>query len=732
MPEAPPSGPSPVPATPGAAIHGGVDEAIRSADRLAALRATGLLDSAAEPAFDRLTRLAVRLLRVPASFLSLVDEERDFYKAATGFGQPLAHEREIAGRTFCHYSIAGATPERPLVIPDTRADPVYRQVPTVRSLGVAAYLGVPIMVEGEPIGSFCAIDMVPRGWTADEVETLTELAASAQREIVLRLALDTARRGSEALERAYRDREELLGATTDGVYTIDTGGRILFANRAAAELLGYTVEEMLGRPAHELFHHSRPDGTPLRRDECEIARAGEEGRAAHVYGEVLWRSDGMPLPVAYASSPVYRDGRLVGAVVRFSDITEQKRAAEGMQLLAESGRVLSSSLEVEETLKAIARMAVPQLAEMVTVDLLDGGEVRRVAAAHADEAAAELVEQVKSYPPRMDDGGPQAEVLRTGASVLVREIDEGWIGRLERGPEYVRVLSALAPRSLVVAPLRTREAVLGTVSFVRGAGRPRFDEADRDLAEELGRRAALAVENARLYDAALSATRARDEMMGVVSHDLRNPIHTVHMSASFLLDVLPEGERKMERTQAAIIRRAAERANRLIQDLLDISHIESGRLSLDLLPHDAASIAREAVEQAEMTAAERGIALECGAMDEGATVVVDRDRIVQALGNLIGNALKFTPPGGRVTVAARKSDDAVRLSVADTGPGIPAAQVPRLFDRYWQANTADRRGVGLGLSIVRGIAEAHGGEVRVDTAEGAGTTFTLTLPVPES
>jgi len=729
MQDAPRSGPSPVPATPAAAVPGDVDEAVRSAARLEALRATGLLDTPSEPAFDRLTRLAVRLLRVPASFLSLVDEERDFYKAATGFGQPLASARELQGRTFCHYSIAGATPERPLVIPDTRADPVYRQVPTVHSLGVAAYLGVPIVVEGEPIGSFCAIDMVPRSWTADEVETLTELAASAQREIVLRLALDAARRGSEALERAYREREELLGATSDGVYTIDPAGRILFANRAAAELLGYTVEEMLGRDAHKLFHHSHPDGTPFPREACPIARAGEEGRAVHLYGEVLWRRDGMPLPVAYASSPVHRDGRLVGAVVRFTDVTEQKRAEEGMQLLAESGRVLSSSLEVEETLKAVARMAVPQLAEMVTVDLLDGGEVRRVAASHADERAAALVERVKGYPPRLGDGGPQDEALRTGKSVLVREIDDGWIERLERAPEYGEVLRALAPRSLVVAPLRSREAVLGTVSFVRGAGRPRFDEADRDLAEELGRRAALAVENARLYDDARSATRARDEMMGVVSHDLRNPIHTVHMSASFLLDVLPEdGERKMERTQAAIIRRAAERANRLIQDLLDISHIESGRLSLDLLPHHAASIAREAVEQAEMTAAERGITLACGEMDDGARVVADRDRIVQALGNLIGNALKFTPSGGRVTVAARRADDGVHLSVADTGPGIPAAQVPRLFDRFWQGNTADRRGVGLGLSIVRGIADAHGGEVRVETAEGAGTTFTLVLP----
>jgi signal transduction histidine kinase len=351
-----------------------------------------------------------------------------------------------------------------------------------------------------------------------------------------------------------------------------------------------------------------------------------------------------------------------------------------------------------------------------------------VAASHADQRAMALFERARLFPPRLDDGGPQAQVLASGASVLVREIDQGWIDRLNRAAEHTEVIRALAPGSLLVVPLRSRETVLGTLSFVRGAGRPPFDEADRELAEELGRRAALAVENARLYDAARGATRARDDMLGVVSHDLRNPIHTVHMSVSFLLDVLPE-ERKMERTQAAIIRRAAERANRLIQDLLDITHIESGRLSLDPARHPVAPIAREAVEQAAMAAAERGIVLECGEMDPSAEALVDRDRLLQALGNLIGNALKFTPPGGRVTVSARRGGDGrVLLSVADTGPGIAAAQVPRLFDRYWQANRADRRGVGLGLSIVKGIAEAHGGEVGVETAEGAGTTFTLALP----
>jgi PAS domain S-box-containing protein len=707
-----------------------LDAAVRDPARLAVLRATELLDTPTEPAFDRLTRLAVRLLGVPATFLSLVDEDRDFYKAATGFGEPLASAREIAGRTFCHFSIAGATPEHPLVIPDTRADPAYRNVPTVDSLGVGAYVGVPLVIDGHAIGSFCAIDMVPRQWTRDEVEVLTELAASAQREIELRRALAHAQRTADEAERVRREREEFLNATTDGVYTIDCDGHILFANPATAAQLDYAPDELIGRNAHDLFHYAHPDGTPFPAAACPIARAGREGRPVLVQGEVLWRRDGTSFPVAYSSSPVRRDGEVVGAVVRFTDVTEQRRAEEALQLLAESGRVLSSSLELGETLRAIAGLAVPQLAEIVMVDLIDGDDaLRRVGAAREDEALADLFEQALRIPPRMGDGGPQAQVIESGRTLLIAEIPDAWMDTVGRGPEHAQLIRRLAPRSLLVAPMRSRQGLQGTVSFVRTAASPPYDEADRELAEELALRAALAVENARLYDAALRATSARDDMLGVVSHDLRNPIHSVFMSSSFLLELLPEEGMKVERMQAAVIKRAAERANRLIQDLLDITHIESGRLSLHREPHDAASIAHEALEQAGIVAADQGITVSRGPMERGTTIWVDRDRVVQALGNLIGNALKFTPPGGQVTVAVTADGEAVRFSVADTGPGIAPDQLPRLFDRYWQANTADRRGIGLGLSIVQGIAAAHGGDVQVQSRLGAGTVFTLVLPI---
>ncbi len=172
--------------------------------RLAAVRATGLLDSEVEEVFDRLTRLAVRLLGVPASFISLVDAERDFYKSACGFGEPLASVRELTGPTFCHYTVQRT---EPLVIPDTAADPEYRDVPTVRTLGVAAYVGVPLVVGGQTVGAFCTIDTHPRNWSSDEVEVLVELAASAQREMELRGAVRSAHAAAAVLQQAYADLE---------------------------------------------------------------------------------------------------------------------------------------------------------------------------------------------------------------------------------------------------------------------------------------------------------------------------------------------------------------------------------------------------------------------------------------------------------------------------------------------------------------------------------------------
>ena len=229
-------------------------------------------------------------------------------------------------------------------------------------------------------------------------------------------------------------------------------------------------------------------------------------------------------------------------------------------------------------------------------------------------------------------------------------------------------------------------------------------------------------------EAAEQAVRARDAVLAIVSHDLRNPIHTISMAAAWELEVLPEGDTQ-HRKQWHIVRRSAERANRLIQDLLDVARIEAGQLSVEAAPSAAADLVAEAVELHASVAGDKGVELvQLATAADLPAVLADRERTLQVFGNLLGNAIKFTPAGGQVSVGAEAAPGAVVFSVADTGPGIAPEHLPHLWDRFWQAQRASRSGAGLGLAIARGIVEAHGGEVVVDSELGRGTRFRLTLP----
>ncbi|HEX7243490.1 MAG TPA: GAF domain-containing sensor histidine kinase [Longimicrobiaceae bacterium] len=240
-------------------------------------------------------------------------------------------------------------------------------------------------------------------------------------------------------------------------------------------------------------------------------------------------------------------------------------------------------------------------------------------------------------------------------------------------------------------------------------------------------------ERMRVEEALHRAVRLRDEVLGIVSHDLRNPVHTVSLSAGFLLDVLPEGgEQEPVRKQLGIIRRAADQMDRLIRDLLDVAGIASGHLSLERYPQDAGALLRTACETLQPLAREKGLRLEARATAGALPVRVDGDRIQQVLSNLAGNAFKFTPEGGTVTVSLEAGEGEARFSVADTGPGIPAAQLPHVFEQFWQASGAGRHGAGLGLAIARGIVEAHGGGIGVESAVGEGTTFSFTVPLEDA
>lgn len=292
---------------------------LQDPDRLAALRGTGLLDSPPSEVFDRITRIGASLLNVPATFVALVDAHRDFYLSHYGFGEPLATTRELAGQTFCHFTVSGGTP---LVIQDTRADPVYRKVPTVESLGVAAYLGIPLKLKtGAVIGSFCVIDNSPHAWTVAEVERVEELASMVVAEIEQHRQ-DAATLTEGAKRAAVRDWAH------DGVYDMDNYGRCTFINPAGASMLGYTPEELLGKPIHATIYHSYADSRPHPLSDCPIRICCVRGVRASVSDDVFWRKDGTSVPVSYDAAPFKVADTVIGAVVRFRDVTT-RMLAEG-------------------------------------------------------------------------------------------------------------------------------------------------------------------------------------------------------------------------------------------------------------------------------------------------------------------------------------------------------------------------------------------------------------------
>ena len=258
------------------------------------------------------------------------------------------------------------------------------------------------------------------------------------------------------------------------------------------------------------------------------------------------------------------------------------------------------------------------------------------------------------------------------------------------------------------------------------------EEARRAAAEEAQRRTAfLAEENARLFHEAQHATRARDEMLGVVAHDLRNPLNTIVMGASTMLEMLPESP-PLLRNHAQIVRRAADRMNRLIQDLLDVRRIESGRLAVDPRPVTVALLVDETLEMLRPLAAAASLELATDLAPELPRVRADSGRILQVFSNLVGNAIKFTPAGGRITIGATRLDGEVRFEIADTGPGIPAEQLSHVFGQFWQGLRGDRRGIGLGLAIAKGIVEAHGGRIWVESVVGEGSRFYFTLTMRDA
>lgn len=517
---------------------------------------------------------------------------------------------------------------------------------------------------------------------------------------------------------------EIVEIAADAVICMDAFQRITFFNKGAETIFGWTTEEIIGQRIETLIperyrpNHSR-QVAEFGRSKVKARRMGERREIAGL------RKSGEEFPAEAAISQVHQGDDVVFTVV-LRDVTARKRFEQRQQFLAEAGEKLASSFGSSETLTQVARLAVPAFADGCILENRVGKGFVAGAAAHVDPVIEEMLDEIGTAGARIPPKDhPLTEILGKPSPVLLQSNAASRLLAASTNAAYVKAVKAMTPQSALFLPLIAREQLIGVLTLFRA--KATFDGDDLGFAENLARLAALALDNARLHDTVRASLRARDEMVGVVSHDLRNPVAAVKMLSRTLLES-SDSSGAQARESIGLICQAAEQMDALIRDLLDVNRLDAGKLVVAAFPVDPSVLLADSLQTLRPLVEEKGISLDLQIENDLPKVMADRERVQQALSNLIGNAIKFSPSGSKIVVIPRKEADEVVISVVDTGKGIAAEQLPKVFDRYWQSSRTDRQGAGLGLAITKGIVEAHGGRIWIESKPGEGTTASFSLP----
>jgi PAS domain S-box-containing protein len=546
---------------------------------------------------------------------------------------------------------------------------------------------------------------------------------SDRREVDLERLVAALGESEERYRRLVEGAPEAIAVHRDGV--------LLYVNPAAARLVG--EPDPAGLVGRSVVAFAHPDDRAVAAERVRRAALEAAPRVSPI-GRLV-RPDGRVVEAEIVSIPTIFDGQPAANIV-IRDVTDRNRAEAALRFLAEASEILSSSLDYQTTLRTVARLSVTRLGDWCQVYVADddGMHLRGIAGAHADPSRGHLLDDLLDrFPIGADADVPVARVFRSGVAMLMAEIPAGTLEAIAREPAHRQILTELRPVSSIVVPLAARGRALGAITFVSADPRRRFDADDLVLAEELARRAGVAVDNARLYAEAQRAVRLRDDFLSITSHELRTPVAAVKAQAQLARRRLRAGGAELARVEDSL-GRIVERADRLaslVQDLLDVSRSGSGRLSLAVRDVDLAALAREAVARVaeQLPTIPHRFELELPA--EGCPVAADGERIAEVLVNLLENAVKYSP-GGAIVVSVAPETDGARVSVRDEGSGVPPAMLETIFEPFGRAANAVRgaiEGLGLGLHICRQIVERHGGHIQAESAgEGRGTTVVFWIP----
>jgi PAS domain S-box-containing protein len=621
----------------------------------------------------------------------------------------------------------------------------------------------PIMVDGEITGAVLALHDISE-------RKLIEAELREQTEIV-----ETVNHIGQLLS-AELDQHKLVQAVTDAATEL-SGARFgsFFYNVLDEHGASYMLYTLSGVPREAFAHFLMPRATdlfgPTFRGEGvirlhDVSLDSRYGKNSPYYG--------MPpnhLPVtSYLAVPVIsRNGEVLGGLFFghpepgvFTERVERvvtglaaqaaiamdnarlfeaarrahaqsEAAARRSSFLAEASAILASSLDYETTLASVARLSVPHVADWCSVHIIEkNGAILPLAVAHVDPSKVAMAEELQlRYP--IDPAEPRgvAHVIRTGQPEIYTDIPDSLLSEVASDEEQLAILRELGLKSAMTVPMIVQGRALGTISFISAKSGRRYGPEDLTLAEDLARRAALAIDNARLYREAQEVNRIKDEFLATLSHELRTPLTAVLGWAK----LLSTGQLDPEASTRALdtIQRNARAQQQIIEDILDVSRIITGKLRLEVYPVELAPLIEAAMEGVRPAADAKAIRLEPLLDTKTGLVMGDPARLQQVIWNLLSNAVKFTPQGGRIELQLHEVDAHAQIIVSDSGEGIRQEFLPFVFDRFRQADGSTTRlhgGLGLGLAIVRHLVELHGGTVRAESAgEGHGATFIINLPL---
>jgi PAS domain S-box-containing protein len=568
----------------------------------------------------------------------------------------------------------------------------------------------------------------PVRWVSAVAYPLKDDAGRVREVILVHQDITARKRAGEALRESEGRFRQLADAMAQIVWTARPDGQIDYLNRRWVEFTG--LPETLGNDGWK--HVLHPDDAPLARKRW--AASLQTGAPFEMEVRLLERrKQEYRWHLIRTVAVEDESGRVARWYGTGTDIHEQKRAGESSHFLAQASAALAGVADYESTLQTVANLAVPHFADWSTVDVAGhDGRLRRLAVAHQAADKTHLAhELLREHPPDPQAPGGIGAVFRTGRPEIVGEVTDDHLVRGAKDERHLSLIRLLGLKSYICAPLVASGNPLGVLTFATAESGRRYTDTDLALAQDLAHRAAVAVENARLYQALREADRRKDEFLATLAHELRNPLAPLRNALQILK--VPRVDAATANTAREMMERQVHHLVRLVDDLLDVSRVMRGKVELRREPVELATVVARAVEAVQPLLEVQGHALDLAVPSESLLLDADPVRLAQVLGNLLTNAAKYTEARGHIWLSARREGAQAVLEVRDTGIGIAPDLLPHVFDLFVQAGDASAKaqgGLGIGLTLVKNLVEMHGGTVEAHSeGPGEGSAFVVRLPL---